>query len=783
MKNNVYYIGVELLNKETLESLERTIKESGLLTYSVSTAIVQGEARVGKTCLKSLILSLPYDKVSTSCIEAPCIAYGNFSVGRYGSTDGKGWKLVTDDEMDEKIIAEIQNCALGHSATIKGENPPKNKAISKKESDISITSSDTPTVTSESRDGLHTMHIMSNDNPNIISQEELEHSDQKHNNQENNNQEHSNQEQSSQKHSDQEHNYQEHSDQEYSNQEQDKMVGASLMKQTAASNSRIFEHCLEKHGIDRFGLHKEWLYFIDSGGQIQFQKLLLAFMPFTSVLFLVVKLSKDLCNPSCQLIQLPNEAVEVNEHGLKVEEMLKQVLSAVASNTQRYQSLVKDYIEHPTGKLHVITVGTYYDKYTELLQKEKIESVEQKTEKLNDIIGSVSSICDTEKILYQIDGRKAAIGDFKDEHVDKIAKSLKAKAYEVKVPLKWHYFGVILRKEAKGSNGVLTKSSCEEYGRLLDMSIKDVEGALNFFHTLKMLFYYHKSPLAKDIVFVKLDSLVDIIRELVIVICQFRCNERQLPKQMKPQVAKGYLPISLIESTAAFKKITNIPDLSMKLLDLFKHLKIAAQLDDTTLVMPALLPIQDLSDDKVLNNSISFPLLFYFNNAAPMGLFCAVIVHLLVINSWRITFKDDNFSNYFTLEKDIVAGLSLKVVIMEKYNCIEIHCTSNSRHLVKKDIHDAIFHVMKEKLIDYDMPVPGFYCPCSKERHHIARVKKNVFIICENTDTNQDDNILDDEREQYWSWFMNKEEIIVMKRERRKVLDINERKLHSKCIM
>ena len=677
------------------EALKQALMKGKSLAYRVTTAIVQGEARVGKTCLKSLILSLRHKNVSTSFIEAPCIAYGNFSVEHYASSDSEGWNLVNDDEMNDKIIAELQEYA---------------------------TSGIIPT-------GNDIGHSTNTGNEPMIIQ----------------------------------------------------AAGATIDNSPPNESFNPLEYCVRNCPVDRFGLHRNWLYFIDSGGQIQFQKLLLAFMPFTSVLFLVVKLSKNLSDPSCQLIQLHNEDFEVDEHGLKVEEVLKQVLSAVASNTQRYQSLVKGYIKHPTGRLHVITVGTYRDKYDELIKDSEIESIKEKKEKLIDIIDSVSSICDTNKVLYEIDGRKAASGDFEDKDVKKIAEYLHGQAYEVKVPLKWHYFGVILRKKAKDSNGVLEKLLCVEYGKSLDMSVEEVDNALRFFHTLKMLFYYHDSP-AKDIVFVKLDSLIDIIRELVIVICQFRCNEKRLTKQQKPQVAKGYLPISLIESTEAFKKITNIPDLSIKLLGLFNHLKIAAPLDDDTLVMPALLPIKDLSD-KSLSNTEQPPLLFYFNNAAPMGLFCAVIVHLLVINSWRITFKNDNFSNYVTLEKDMVAGLSLKVVIIEKYNCIEIHCTSNMKHEARKDIHDAIFHVMEDKLINYELPVPGFYCPCSKERDHIAIVNKSVFIICKNTDTNQDDNISDDEREQYWSWFMNKEEIISMKAKRRKVIDINESKLDSKCIM
>ena len=83
--------------------MKRALKEDKI-EYKITTVIIQGEAGVGKTSLKSLILHLPYDEVSTSCIEAPRIAY-------YGSTDSQVWNLVTDDEMNDNIIAELQQCA------------------------------------------------------------------------------------------------------------------------------------------------------------------------------------------------------------------------------------------------------------------------------------------------------------------------------------------------------------------------------------------------------------------------------------------------------------------------------------------------------------------------------------------------------------------------------------------------------------------------------------------------------------------------------------------------
>ena len=76
---------LQLFSIETEEDLKHALRESKSIKYKVSVAIIQGEAQVGKTCIKSLILELPYNEVtcSTSLIEAPCMAFGSFSINRY----------------------------------------------------------------------------------------------------------------------------------------------------------------------------------------------------------------------------------------------------------------------------------------------------------------------------------------------------------------------------------------------------------------------------------------------------------------------------------------------------------------------------------------------------------------------------------------------------------------------------------------------------------------------------------------------------------------------------
>ena len=759
-----------LFNKEDLKC---ALKE-GSLKYRVSTVIIQGEARVGKTSLKSLILSLPYNKVSTRCIEGPYIAYGNFSIDHYATTDGKVWQLVTESEMNQKIIAELQKIAeLQENAVAKPslveEAPPVESTFMQHSTNYGpahrppeeIVSSVDNVSHKEGEFGFESIDYQ----PSSLTDGGTKF-------------------------------YQ-------PSNTGTEMSGFESDEISLPEDFDVLEFCNRKCDIDRFGDHKDWLYFIDSGGQVQYQKLLFAFMPCTSVLILVVNLSKNLSDPSSQLMQLQKEdppmqmqdqEIKVDKYSLSVEDMLKQVLSAITSNAKSFQSQIASHshiMAPESEKIHVVSVGTHRDKLEKVGDSQIEDSINKIRVRLHEILSPLDNVCDFEYVdndfqLFEIDGTKATRGEFEDPTVEKISQLLKKKAYEIDVPLRWHYFGVILRIEATKSKGILKKTSCLTYGKMVGMSNEDVDNALKFFHTFSMLFYYHKSP-AKDIVFLKLHSLIDIIGELVAGVCKSQNNEGTR-KEMQQLCTKSTLSLETLKSSDAFREIAiayygnekrDEENLSEKLMGLFEHLKIAAKLENGQFLMPALLPVENvtyLKSQIPLCNEI--PFLFYFKNAVPMGLFCAVIVQLLSDSksNWQIIFRKPNFSNYFTLEKTVNAGLSSEVVIMEQMNYIEVYYIvqtyylEDGRYRLRQDMDKAITAVMKDKCIDSATPVPAFYCPCSKGGNHIAIVEQKLIIRCENSGDNQSDRLSDNERKEYWSWLMTEHEIKDKERERLKAI-------------
>ena len=654
--------------------------EDGLVESFVTKAAVQGEARVGKSSVKSLLVSEPYtDNTSTNCIESPCVA-----VKCYGQT-GKYWERIDEEEMGIKVIAAVQSGAMKKSESLSHveemDHDGKSKSNTKKQQKHPSKASKIQTESVPLDDDSSSSGVTSGASATHMIELSSDSS------------------------------------------EKDAVVRVRKFYQKCKMN--------QKEGTSLHG--RRWLYFIDSGGQIQFQKLLPAFMPYASVLLLVVNLSKNLNEPSSTAMQLSEREISVGEHSLSVIEILKHLLSAIASSAQRYRSLIADdpvlskCITPPSDKLKVLPVATHRDKYEEALKDGK-ESIVDKKITINEIFHRHET-CEIvgregEIYLYEVDGRKARDKVFEnlqpDSDLYKIAQALEDNAYQVKVPLKWYCFGVLLHDVAKEGCGVLSLSYCQELGQQLKVNLSPEESlsAIKFLSFLNKLLFYPDSP-AGDLVFVNIESLINILRDLLVFICDTHSKTKLLLPDQKALVCKGHLSIEILKkaSKSCNKIFEEFSDFDAKLLGLFEHLLIATKLPEKeAFFMPALLPVKDVSDANPYPNTT--PLLLYLETAIPMGLFCAVIVHLLSDKEapWKVV-EQSNFSNYFTLQCPVL--LESRIILVEQVNCITLNCKSAVDYIPARDaVEKAVDVAMsKHKLSSCEKPKRAFYCPCGKERH------------------------------------------------------------------
>ena len=270
-------------------------------------------------------------------------------------------------------------------------------------------------------------------------------------------------------------------------------------------------------------------------------------------------------------------------------------------------------------QLKVVAIGTHGDIYEDLQSRgEKLETIQQKEEKLSRIFHPIRSQLSryNRKVLYQVDGRNAKKGVFDDPSIKEIRAELRDQAFEVNIPLSWYAFEIMLREKA--SCGILSLETCKTFGAKINLVEAEVQGALKFFHLLNTILYY---PGVSNLVFVKPESLIDVIRELVVYICKRLENVKtgRETQDMIEAAKKGYVTKNVFKNFEKCKKIFEFfPDFSSELLKIFKHLLIATEMPKDKFFMPALLP---LTDPSCATSSYKFSLVYYFDKGVPLGLF------------------------------------------------------------------------------------------------------------------------------------------------------------------
>ena len=304
--------------------------------------------------------------------------------------------------------------------------------------------------------------------------------------------------------------------------------------------------------------------------------------------------------------------------------------------------------------------------------------------------------------------------------------------------------------------GLLSLEECQATGLGLGLHIEEKKSALKFFYLLNTILYY---PGVSDLVFVLSHSLIEVVSELMILVCKIRngVNVGRGAVDTKKMADRGIISKDVFAKSQKSVKISSyFQSFSSEVLKIFQHLLIATELLDNKFFMPALLPLIDPSNVIPVHNSTSCPLLFYFKKGAPIGLFCAMIVHLLSITHrgrslWVIDESESKmYSNYITLRK-IGGG---KVSFIEEHDVFEVHCELTEDQVeVKKELIRAIDETITTRRIVKEMEQEiGFYCPCKVETTRVATIweEDKWTLYC----TSKDDVIqLIPENSSCWSWF------------------------------
>ena len=475
---------------------------------------------------------------------------------------------------------------------------------------------------------------------------------------------------------------------------------------------------------------QKWIYFIDSGGQPQFQEVLQAFIPDTSVILQVFKLTEKLSDhPFMDYETSDGRQLSLGVHALTNEEILKRQARILHCS--------------PEAKMQIALVGTYYDKYQEALKISQIEEkIEDKEINLVEVFsGSKKQVIFRDscfkQCIYPVNGLQAVEGKFDDPVICELRKYIASSvSEEVDIPLRWHVLELALQKESQAlKRCVFSITEVKEIAERYQFENEDeVSSALTFLAKYNLILYYPN--LLPDVIFTTPQVLLDKVTEL---------TEQMYPPhrgEYEEMVKKGIVSLHILKD---FSK-HYIPELftEIEVASIFESLYIFSKLDDSRFFMPALLCPLNPED---LSKLSSTPLLYHFSEGCvPAGLFCALIV-CLSNKGYKVLVDDPDLplntphNNAVSFE---IPGLRIAVTIVDSFHQLKVHYQSAAeveylrKYLpeVRGTFVDSLKEVIKNRKYKINIPNCSFYCradKCCQDSHsklHIATIGREGEVIC-----------------------------------------------------
>lgn len=487
------------------------------------------------------------------------------------------------------------------------------------------------------------------------------------------------------------------------------------------------------------------LYFVDTGGQPQFQEILPNFIK-CDINLLIHNLSQE-------LDEFPEFSYKTAGKQFTIPEQMK--LSNIEIIEQSIKSITSTKFSRKE-KLYVAILGTFKDKCNpndfHKLQKEKGERLQ---ECIKPYTGIGEGKCEMifpsrDNKIFAIDG--SDIG-WKGEHPD--LEDLKYKILEYakegyfEVPIRYYLFLQVLKSHAtKKKLPFLTLDVCSAIASsiLTSMTRSDVKKALNLFNDCNIILYFPK--ILKRLVFT--DPAYLYSRVTGLIVASYESGDDISDDHSHFQKTGIFTKMFL-------KKIVDLKEFETSFtfdnfLDLLMGLFIVAKLAPERYFMPCVLPLikssnSELNETKQImkENEIDGPLVISFvHKMSPRGLFCSLVVALASLPTWTVNTDDKesflrrNLMTFKIIEGDEVDGPKHvgEVIIVNQNSHLEVY--TNSCHKqecsgIRRSVIKAISKACDCIGYEYkDLYYTGFPCKCGREDHstHVEKISKEWKEHC-----------------------------------------------------
>ena len=353
----------------------------------------------------------------------------------------------------------------------------------------------------------------------------------------------------------------------------------------------------------------KFVHLVDSGGQPQFSDLLpLVFQSESHDHIAVIPLNE-------RLNSKPKNCVNINGKRLELPDSL---LLTHFQLVERVCQLAK------ASESRVMVVGTHLD------QEDEEEPLAKKMKLLNPLLEKYQdNLVQNEdgSVIFPVNAM-ASEGEQREEYATMLQELILDACCideEKTVPIRWMALELELSRRSRESGEILEKSECDEVAKSL--AVNDLDGALTFFNELAVHYYYPEA--IPGVIFTSVGAISS--RLSAVVEASFLCNAKKRDARRLREtgkLTKRYL-VELLSKLPKTKLFT-----ADDFLRLIRHLRIVFSVDDHTLFIPSLLPVDQTV--RTLDCYRPEPLAFYWYDneyqevrILPQSFFHALIVDLL----------------------------------------------------------------------------------------------------------------------------------------------------------
>ena len=446
------------MHKDISKKIYHNEMKHGHIDLGIDKIVVFGIGGSGKTCSIATLLGLeaPKEHISTPLMEKPIQV-------TVISRDNKKWKKLTRKEVQQDIAKIIKSREKSLTMPKAGENSSKN----------------------DKKDVLPTQQLNPPSEPTNT------------------------------------HDLAESKSDQCAESELDKILQSleddkewiSLIQQSNPSSEPIHKHDL--------------VYVIDSGGQQQFHEVLPIFLNGATYFLYVFKINEELDSKPTIPYSDKDEKPITLPSLLTNQEIFEQCMHTMYSFTTTSKDSVitgsSETKEQNSENEHIcpkiLIIGTHRDK----VEKKDLSAVLEDLQKeMKPVILPIKDQVQYDQtqtnFIFPINAQNLE-GDEETKHVaDAIRTCINntLSKRRVKVPLRWYALKYRLEEvenESKRKRSVLRRDECQKVADSLGIDQKSCEEALNFFHSLNLLFYFPN--ILPKLVFLDPQVILNKVSELV----------------------------------------------------------------------------------------------------------------------------------------------------------------------------------------------------------------------------------------------------------------------------